>query len=41
MALPFYSRGEDNPGYVKNVEVLAYDDLDGGSIFQPQLYRTA
>ena len=40
MAIPFYAKSEDNQGYLKNVEVLAYDDLDGGSIFQPQLYRT-
>ena len=32
--------GPGNEGYIKNLEVIAFDDLDGGSIFQPQLYRT-
>lgn len=40
MSVPFYAKGPDNQGYIKNLKVLAYDDLDGGSIFQPQLYRT-
>ena len=40
MAIPFYAKSEDNQGYIKNMEVIAYDDLDGGSIFQPQLWRT-
>ena len=39
-SVPFYAKSADNQGYIKNLEVLAYDDLDGGSIFQPQLYRT-
>ena len=40
MAIPFYAKSEDNQGYIKNMEVIAFDDLDGGSIFQPQLWRT-
>ena len=40
MAIPFYAKSEDNQGYIKNCEVIAFDDLDGGSIFQPQLWRT-
>ena len=41
MALPFYARGEGNPGYIKNVDCVAYSDVDGGEFFQTQLYRTA
>ena len=41
MSVPFYAKTKDNKGYIKNLEVIAYDDLDGGSIFQPQLYRTS
>ena len=40
MAVPFYAKSPENQGYIKNMEVIAYDDLDGGSIFQPQLWRT-
>lgn len=40
MAVPFYAKGEGNEGYIKNLKVIAYEDLDGGTIFQPQLYRT-
>jgi len=40
MALPFYSRGENNPGYTNNLECVSYNDLDGGEFFQTQLYRT-
>ena len=34
-----FSRGADNPGYIKNLECVAYNDIDGGSFFQSQLYR--
>ena len=27
MAIPFYAKSEDNQGYIKNMEVIAYDDL--------------
>ena len=40
MSEKFYAKGPGNEGYIKNLEVIAYDDLDGGSIFQPQLWRT-
>ena len=37
----FYSKGEGNDGYIKNLEVLGYCDLDGKSgMFQMALYRT-
>ena len=40
MAEPFYARGPKNCGYIKNMEVIAFDDdrgLPGGG--QPQIYR--
>ena len=38
----FYSKGEGNDGYIKNLEVLGYCDLDGkAGMFQMALYRTA
>lgn len=37
----FYSKGEGNDGYIKNLEVLSYCDLDGkAGMFQMALYRT-
>ncbi|MBR0379060.1 MAG: hypothetical protein IJH62_00710 [Mogibacterium sp.] len=37
----FYSKGEGNDGYIKNLEVLGYCDLDGkAGMFQMALYRT-
>ena len=37
----FYSKGEGNDGYIKNLEVLGYCDLDGkAGMFQMGLYRT-
>ncbi len=36
-----FSRGENNPGYIKNLECLSYCDWDQKSgAFQMQLYRT-
>lgn len=40
MANKFYAKGPDNEGYIKNLEVLSYDDLDGGTFFQMALYKT-
>ena len=40
MAIPFYAKGPGNEGYIKNLEVLAYEDLDGASFFQPALWGT-
>ena len=40
MALPFYARSETNQGYIKNMEVIAFDPdrgLPGGG--QPQIYK--
>ena len=34
-----YAKSENNQGYIKNLKFLAYNDLEGSSIFQPQLYR--
>ena len=34
-----FSRGADNPGYIKNLECVAYSDADGASFFQSQLYK--
>ena len=37
----FYSKGEGNDGYIKNLEVLSYCDMDGTcGMFQMGLYRT-
>lgn len=37
----FYSKGEGNDGYIKNLEVLSYCEMDGTcGMFQMQLYRT-
>ena len=37
----FYSKGEGNDGYIKNLEVLSFCDMDGTSgMFQMQLYKT-
>ena len=37
----FYSKGEGNDGYIKNLEVLGYCDLDGkAGMFQMALYKT-
>ncbi|MEM3629239.1 MAG: hypothetical protein QXQ94_10900 [Candidatus Bathyarchaeia archaeon] len=36
----FWAKSPSNKGYLKNVEVLAYNDLDGGSFFQTALYKT-
>lgn len=40
MATPFYAKGPGNEGYIKNLEVIAYEDLDGGSFFQQAMWRT-
>ena len=38
--LPFYAKGPGNESYVKNLEVLAFDNLVGGAFFQTALYKT-
>ena len=40
MALPFYARGEKNQGYIKNMEVVGFSDLNGVSAFQMALHKT-
>lgn len=37
----FYAKGPGNEGYIKNLEVVAYDELDGGTFFQMAMHRTA
>jgi len=36
----FYAKGPDNEGYIKNLDVVAFDDLDGGGFFQMALHKT-
>ncbi|MCL2006477.1 MAG: hypothetical protein FWG77_00170 [Treponema sp.] len=41
MSLPFYAKSPGNEGYIKNMEVIAYHDLNGIMAFQMALYKTA
>lgn len=40
MAGNFYAKSPGNEGYIKNMEVLAFHDLNGIYAFQTQIYRT-
>ena len=40
MAAKFYAKGPGNEGYIKNLDVMAFDDLDGGTFFQMALHKT-
>ncbi len=41
MADMFYAKGEGNNGYIKNLEVLDFNNLDGTcGMFQMQMYKT-
>ena len=41
MSQPFYAKGEGNKGYIKNLEVLSFNDMDKiCGMFQMQLYKT-
>ena len=41
MSEKFYAKGEGNEGYIKNLEVLSFCDLDRtGGMFQMALYKT-
>lgn len=41
MSEKFYAKGAGNEGYIKNLEVLSYNNLDGTcGMFQMQLYKT-
>lgn len=35
-----YAKGPGNEGYIKNLAVISFDDLEGGSFFQMALHRT-
>jgi hypothetical protein len=39
MGAKFYAKGPGNEGYVKNLDVMAFDDLDGGTFFQMALHK--
>lgn len=36
----FYAKSSDNQGYIKNMEVVGFHNLDGIMAFQTQLYKT-
>lgn len=40
MAIPFYAKSEKNQGYIKNLEVVGFSDLNGVNAFQMALYKT-
>lgn len=41
MSEKFYAKGEGNEGYIKNLEVISYSNLDGTcGMFQMALYKT-
>ncbi len=40
MTSKFYAKSPGNEGYIKNMEVLAFHDLNGIYAFQTQLYKT-
>ena len=40
MAIPFYAKSEKNQGYIKNLEVIGFSDLNGVNAFQMALYKT-
>ncbi len=40
MAEKFYAKSPGNEGYIKNMEVLSYHDLDNNYAFQSALYKT-
>jgi hypothetical protein len=41
MAAKFYSKGSGNEGYIKNLAVVAFNDLNDGSFFQMAIHKTA
>ena len=42
MADKFYAKGPGNNGYIKNLEVCSFSDMDGKcGMFQMALYKTA
>lgn len=40
MSMPFYAKSEANQGYIKNMEVVGFSDLNGINAFQMTLYKT-
>ena len=40
MLSKYYAKGPGNEGHIKNLDVVAFNDLDGGSFFQMALHRT-
>jgi len=40
MSIPFYAKSKENQGYIKNMEVIGYHDLNGIMAFQMALYKT-
>ena len=40
MSIPFYAKSENNQGYIKNMEVVGFSDLNGINAFQMALYKT-
>ncbi len=38
--IPFYAKSEDNQGYIKNLEVVGYHDLNHMMAFQMALHKT-
>ena len=41
MSEKFYAKSPGNEGYIKNMEVIAFHDLNEDNIFQMALYRTS
>ena len=40
MSIPFYAKSKTNQGYIKNMEVLSYHDLNGVMAFQMGMHKT-
>ncbi len=40
LKVPFYAKSENNQGYIKNLEVVGYHDLNGIMAFQMALHKT-
>jgi len=40
MSVPFYAKSPENQGYIKNMEVVGFCDLNGVNAFQMALHKT-
>ena len=40
MSAPFYAKSPGNEGYIKNMEVVGFCDLNGVNAFQMALHKT-